>query len=76
MDGMLSIQNNPVYALKVTPGRGSGPAGLGSECDDLGRQAATILALLREPLAGATVHTLPGTPRHPQAEFKQLKRLE
>ncbi len=29
----------------------------------------TILALLWEPLAGATMHTLPGTPRHPAAEY-------
>jgi hypothetical protein len=38
------------------------------------RRGFLILVLLWEPLAGATLHTLPGTPRHLPAEFRQLRR--
>jgi hypothetical protein len=33
------------------------------------------LTLLREPLAGTTVHTSPGTPGHLPAWFPQLERM-
>jgi hypothetical protein len=34
-----------------------------------------LRSLLREPLAGTTVHTLPGTPGHLQAWFPQFRRI-
>ena len=39
-------------------------------------RAVTILALVREPIAGTIVHTPPGTPRHLPAEFQQLRNVD
>ena len=72
---VATATEQPVFALSVTPCGGVGPGGRGERVRRPRRQAVTILALLREPLARATVHTLSGTAGHLVAESQQVRSV-
>jgi hypothetical protein len=56
------------------PSTGASPVGLPSGCNSLFKRG--VSRLLREPLAGTTVQTLPGTSGHLRALFSQFSCVD